>query len=278
VTSALSQPTELEDCIDARSRKQIFGDHPPRIQAVCLDVDDTLIDFTTSARRALSSMIGRDDLWPTWQRMTDEHVARVIAGEMDVDTMRRVRTKAFFADLGALIDDDMARALEHRRLEEMNEAWALFDDVLPCLDWLRAAGLKVAAVTNASGDHQRAKLSDLGIARFFDTVVIAGELGTAKPDPLIFHTACTQLDVAAQEALHVGDRLDVDALGAQHAGLHGVWLDRCGTDTPVEPGVRVIETLTDLPELLVSEYLTPLVSGRAGVPGQRAPDPISSPR
>jgi putative hydrolase of the HAD superfamily len=267
VNSALRHPTELEE-----------DDHPPCIQAVCLDVDDTLIDFTTSARRALFSMIGRDDLWPTWQRMTDEHVAKVIAGEMDVDSMRRARTKAFFADLGALLDDDTVHTLERRRLEEMNGAWALFDDVLPCLDWLRAAGLKVAAVTNASGDHQRAKLSDLGIARFFDTVVIAGELGSAKPDPLIFQTACTQLHVTAAEALHVGDRLDVDALGAQHAGLHGVWLDRCGADTVVEPGVHVIETLSDLPELLVSEYLTPTVTGRAGVPDQRAPDPISSPR
>jgi putative hydrolase of the HAD superfamily len=279
VTSALRHPTELEDGIDARPCKQVFGiDQPPRIQAVCLDVDDTLIDFTTSARRALSSMIGRDDLWPTWQRMTDEHVAKVIAGEMDVDTMRCARTKAFLADLGALIDDDMVNALEHRRLEQMNQAWTLFDDVIPCLDWLRAAGLKIAAVTNASGDHQRAKLNDLGITRFFDTIVIAGELGSAKPDPLIFHTACTQLDVPAAEAVHVGDRLDADAIGAQHAGLHGVWLDRCGAHSPVEPGVHVIETLSDLPELLVSEYLTPLVSSRSTVPGQRAPDPISRPR
>jgi putative hydrolase of the HAD superfamily len=273
VTSALRQPTELEE-----------DDQPPRIQAVCLDVDDTLIDFTSSARRALFSMIGRDDLWPTWQRMTDEHVARVIAGELDVEAMRRARTKAFFADLGALLDDDMVCALEHRRLEEMNGTWSLFDDVLPCLDWLRAAGLKVAAVTNASGEHQRAKLSDLGIARFFDTVVIAGELGSAKPDPLIFHTACTQLEVPAEEAIHVGDRLDVDAIGAHHAGLHGVWLDRCGGDTAeardatAEPGVRVIESLSDLPELLVSEYLTPMVTGRSGVPGQRGADPISSRR
>jgi putative hydrolase of the HAD superfamily len=252
-------------------------DQPPRIEAVCLDVDDTLIDFTTSARKALRTMIGRDDLWPTWQRMTDEHVAKVIAGEMDVETMRRARTRAFFADLGTLLDDDKVYELENRRLEEMNHAWSLFDDVVPCLDWLHAAGLKVAAVTNASGSHQRAKLTDLGIARFFDTVVIAGELGAAKPDPEIFHAACDRLDVPSTQTLHVGDRLDVDALGARAAGLHGVWLQRC----PAEPipglGVPVIESLSDLPELLVSDYLTPTVTTPSGVPGQRTPDPVSSP-
>jgi putative hydrolase of the HAD superfamily len=250
---------------------------PPRLQAVCLDIDDTLIDFTTAARKALCGMIGRDDMWPAWQRMTEEHVARVVAGELDPGSMRLARTKAFLTDLGAVVDDELAHRLEDRRRAEVDEAWALFDDVVPCLDWLQAAGLKVAAVTNASGPHQRDKLNALGIARFFDTVVIAGELGAAKPDPQIFRAACDRLDVPAQEALHVGDRLDVDAVGARDAGLLGVWLDRCGLEPPADPGVPVIETLSDLPELIVSEYVTPSATGPAGVPGQRATDPVSGP-
>ena len=250
---------------------------PPRLRAVCLDIDDTLVDFTTPARRALRGMIGRDDLWPTWQKMTEEHVARVIAGELDADTMRVARTKAFFADLGALLDHELVCELEDRRRTQMCDAWTLFDDVVPCLDWLHAAGLKVAAVTNASGAHQRAKLNDLGIARFFDTVVIAGELGAAKPDPQIFRAACTRLDVPTTEALHVGDRLDVDAVGARDAGLHGVWLDRGSGKPATDPGVHVIETLSDLPALIVSEYLTPATTSPSAVPGQRATDPVSGP-
>lgn len=255
---------------------QLLGAHvPPRLRAVCLDIDDTLIDFTTPARKALFGMIGRDDMWPAWQRMTDEHVARVVAGEMDPRTMRRARTKAFLAQLGAPVDDEVAGRLEDRRHAEMSAAWALFDDVVPCLDWLHAAGLRVAAVTNGSGAHQREKLDGLGIARFFDAVVIAGELGAAKPDPHIFRTACDQLAVPAEQALHVGDRLDVDAVGARDAGLHGVWLDRRHLEPPATSGVHVIETLSDLPELIVSEYLTPFTGTPSPVPGQRAPDPVS---
>ncbi|HEU5470171.1 MAG TPA: HAD family hydrolase [Actinophytocola sp.] len=259
-------------------------DHPPEdahlltpIQAVCLDIDDTLVDFTTSARRALSSMIGRDDLWPIWQRTTEEHVKKVVAGEMDSDTMRRARTKAFLAELGTPLDDDVVDELEARRYAEMTGDWRLFDDVVPCLDWLRAAGLKVAAVTNASGPQQRAKLIALGIARFFDTIVIAGELGAAKPDPVIFQTACQQLHVSADETLHVGDRLDTDAVGARDAGLHGVWLHRRGPLPTPDAGVHVIETLSDLPALIVSEYLTPTATAPAAVPTQRPPDPVSGP-
>ena len=248
---------------------------PIPIRAVCLDIDDTLIDFTSTARQALYDLIGRDDMWTCWQRTTDEHVARVVAGELSYEVMHRERTKAFFADLGALIDDDLVADVEQRRCTRLSAAWRLFDDTLPCLDWLRAAGVRLAAVTNASGPHQRAKLERLGIGRFFDSVVIAGELGAAKPDPVIFHTACARLEVAPDAAMHVGDLLDADAIGARDAGLHGVWLDRghargrprAGAHhAGAHRGVHTIETLADLPELLVTEYRTPDLSSEYGTP------------
>lgn len=247
---------------------------PATIHAVCLDIDDTLVDFTATARKALSDMIGRDDMWLKWQRTTDEHVAKVVAGDLAYEDMHEARTKAFMADLGALLDDDLVAVLEHRRSTQLRTTWRLFDDTLPCLDWLRAAGIKLAAVTNASGAHQRAKLDCLGIGRFFDTVLIAGELGAAKPDPVIFHTACSRLDVDPEQALHVGDLLEADALGARDAGLHGVWLNRSLDDARPATGIAMIETLADLPELLVTEYRTPALAATGPAQG----DPISGPR
>lgn len=246
------------------STEPVAGHEPPRIKAVCLDIDDTLVDFTSSARRALFDLIGRDDMWPRWQRTTDEHVARVVAGELSYDAMHRARTKAFFADLGALLDDELVATLEERRRTQLRTTWQLFDDAIPCLDWLRAAGFRIAAVTNASGQHQRAKLADLGIARFFDALVIAGEVGAAKPGPVIFHTACALLGVPPAETIHVGDLLDTDAIGARDAGLHGVWLARDTAAPATEPGIQTIETLADLPELLVTEYRTPELGTTTG--------------
>ncbi|TCO57048.1 putative hydrolase of the HAD superfamily [Actinocrispum wychmicini] len=230
------------------------------IKAVCLDVDDTLVDFTRAARSALFALIGRDDMWPAWQRATDEFVARCVSGELDSTTMRELRTKAFFAEqLGIQLDDHTVTALEARRLTRMCAAWRLFPDVVPCLDWLRAAGLRIAAVTNASGGpQQHAKLADMGITRYFDAVLIAGELGAAKPDPRIFHAACQRLHVQPHQTVHIGDRLDLDAVGARDAGLHGVWLNRDTTDqhpTP-PPDIHQIADLEDLPELLVWHYAT----------------------
>lgn len=227
------------------------------VRAVCLDVDDTLVDHTASSKAALALLIGdegAESSWSLWKQVTDEHVVRVVAGEVDSDTMRWQRTKEFFACLGELLDDAEASRREDIRVHAMRTRWTLFPDTLPCLEWLRATGVRIAVITNASGPYQRTKLANLGVAEFIDSVVIAGELGAAKPDPVIFHTACAHLDCAPAEVAHVGDRLDLDAIGARDAGLRGVWLNRTGaTDGALPAGISTIHGLDQLPELLVCE-------------------------
>lgn len=228
------------------------------VSGVCLDVDDTIVDYTGSAKRALAAMIGSDRgidaAWEIWQQITDEHALAVVNGALRYSEMHAVRTRAFFAAVGEEIELAEASRREHGRAEAMRAGWRLFPDAADCLDWLRVAGMRLAAVTNASGAHQRTKLADLGLADTFDAVVIAGEIGGAKPDPMIFHTACAKLGCDVGRVAHVGDKLDADAMGAMHAGLHGVWLDRSGRAGYAAPdGVSVIRSLRGLPELLVCE-------------------------
>ncbi|WP_028661703.1 HAD family hydrolase [Saccharomonospora saliphila] len=230
---------------------------------MCLDIDDTLIDFSAAGRRSLERLVGRTDLWPLWERVTDEHVSRVVAGELEYATMHARRTRAFLAELGVAVQRPEAEEFEARRKELLRANWRLFDDVLPCLEWLTAAGVRLAAVTNASGDHQRDKLDGLGLGRFFDHVAIAGEMGVAKPDPVMFHDVCSTLGCDPAQAVHVGDKLRTDAAGARDAGLVGVWLDRSGSAAVVPSGVHVVASLAQLPELLVSEF------ARVGVPSPR---------
>ncbi|TCP52063.1 putative hydrolase of the HAD superfamily [Tamaricihabitans halophyticus] len=241
-----------------------FAYQPPVLQAVCLDIDDTLVDFSSAARAALVELVGAADRWERWVAITDEYVARVVAGEVSYPAMHACRTRDFLAEQGITVDAARAEELEARRKATMRRSWGLFADVLPCLEWLRAAGVRIAAVTNASGQHQRGKLASLGLAEFIDQVVIAGEVGSAKPDPAIFHEACRVLDVQPGNAAHVGDKLELDAIGARDAGLCGVWLDRAGLQQPVPRGVQVIDSLAELPELLVCEFAAIAPVGSAG--------------
>jgi len=91
-------------------------------------------------------------------------------------------------------------------------------------------------------------LEAAGVARLFETVVVSDAVGWRKPAPAIFHTALGRLGLPAGQALFVGDRADIDVLGAQRVGMSVAWLNREGA--PLPPGVAPPEyEIRDLDEL-----------------------------
>ena len=114
------------------------------------------------------------------------------------------------------------------------DSWDLFADTEPALAALRARGLRLAIVSNFDGRLTRV-CESLGIARYFDTIVMSGRVGAAKPDPRIFEVALQRLGVSPAEAAHVGDSAREDVEGARSAGLQGILIRR---DVPASgPGV-----------------------------------------
>jgi len=83
-------------------------------------------------------------------------------------------------------------------------------------------------VTNGPDDVQQAKVERLGLRGLVGYVVTSEAAGSEKPDARIFERALSLAGVQADEAVFVGDRLDVDVAGAQGAGMRAVWLDRMG--------------------------------------------------
>jgi putative hydrolase of the HAD superfamily len=220
------------------------------IRAVFFDVDDTLIDYDAAARAAFHEVFGEDVSFEQWLVHCDPHFERYGRGEVDFETMRVERTADFLRVLGRPVPADGAAAVEAHRFALVGRRYTIFDDVPACLDELRSRGLRLGLITNNEPVHQRGKLARVGLDSGFDAVVISGEVGVAKPDAAIFSLACSRLGVAAAEAAHIGDRLDIDALGAHGAGLRGVWLDRRGAHDGSELPVSVLPGLAGLPALL----------------------------
>ena len=227
----------------------------PPVRAVTFDVDDTLVNHSEAAQQALEAVGGRPGTFALWQRITDEHAAAVIAGRLSYSGAHTARTKAYFAELGDYIDEVQAEWIDGQRRREHAARLRAFDDVVDCLEWLRQTGLRIGAVTNASGGHQRRKLAELGIGGYFDSVVIAGEAGTRKPEPGIFEQACSELGTCPALSMHLGDKWHTDAGAARSAGLHGVWLDRSGRGAgELDERIPMLQTLAELPELLIGDY------------------------
>lgn len=233
--------------------------------AVLFDLDDTLFRHRESvvagihAYRALlgGPLAGGDAerVAAHWNDLEELHYHRYLSGELDYLGQRRARARGFLEPHGLTIDDDAAaEAWFEDYLVHYRAAWALHDDVLPCLDALRPA--RFGLITNGERPFQQAKLDAVGLGGWLDDVVASGEVGVAKPDPRIFELACSRLGVAPAAAVYVGDRLHTDALGAQAAGLRGIWIDRHELATPAleadaaAAGIPRIRSLRELPPLL----------------------------
>jgi putative hydrolase of the HAD superfamily len=215
------------------------------VKAIFLDVDDTLVDYETAARASFHATLGKHADYDQFRSL--DHYERYLGGLLTFGQMREQR----MADYLAMIDHagDPVH-LERQRYDGLAEHYRLFDDALPCVDALKERGLLVGLITNNESVHQRAKIAKVGLEGLFDAVVISGEVGVSKPDAEIFAHACALLDVAASDAMHVGDNRYADAEGAVAAGLRGVWLDRRGQYDGEPVGYDVITSLRELPDLV----------------------------
>ncbi|RIV41641.1 HAD family hydrolase [Micromonospora radicis] len=121
----------------------------------------------------------------------------------------------------------LADALYERLL--VPAGWVPYPDTAPTLTALRAAGVRVAVVSNIGFDI-RPHFAAWGLADLVDAFVLSYEVGRCKPDPAIFWRACGMLGVDPEQALMVGDTA-ADA-GAVAAGCTALVLPTADPGRP----------------------------------------------
>ncbi|MCO7572011.1 HAD family hydrolase [Pseudomonas chlororaphis] len=108
-----------------------------------------------------------------------------------------------------------------------------FDDAIPAIELLRQHQIRITLCSNLAGPYcsvARKLFPDL------DGYALSAELGLLKPDPAMYRSACTMLDVLPDQVPGVsdaqvsmiGDSKRCDELGPRVAGILGHYLDRKG--------------------------------------------------
>ncbi len=130
-------------------------------------------------------------------------------------------------------------------------AWELFPETASVLKALKGSGFELGVITNFDSRVYEV-IDTLGIADYFDSITISSEAGYAKPSTEIFRRALARHGAAPGEALHVGDDLRNDYLGAREAGLRPVLLQRDGASSAGDGAVVKVDTLYGVERLLRS--------------------------
>jgi FMN phosphatase YigB (HAD superfamily) len=86
-----------------------------------------------------------------------------------------------------------------------------------------AGRFRLGLIAN-QGVECRGWLDQLGWLDRFEVVALSEEVGTAKPDPMLFRNALERAGVEPAEALMIGDRLDNDIAPACVLGMKTAWV------------------------------------------------------
>jgi len=226
------------------------------ISAVLFDLDGTLIEHARDIRdlcretfEAFAEQLApvtEERYWETFWSKNHDMWYMMVDGVLEGDVARRY---SFVNTLRALkADERLGGAMLQDWEDRIIAGTRLFDDTLSVVGRLRSEGLRLGIVTNGYRTMQRRKIRHYGLEAHVDFVLISEEAGAHKPDKAIFDIALARVEVAAHQALFVGDTPTSDIEGACSAGLHPVLIDP--RDTWTEMGSDEAPKIGRLSELL----------------------------
>ncbi len=126
-----------------------------------------------------------------------------------------------------------------------SKIFQIYDDVLPCLDQLQKAGIRMVIISNWDNSLHRV-VNHFGLKPYFELVVASLEEGVEKPEPGIFQVALNHTGVPADRFVHIGDNPLDDIRGAMDVGMDAWLIDRSLETSEA----KRLATLADLPSTL----------------------------
>lgn len=105
--------------------------------------------------------------------------------------------------------------------------WNLEEDTLPTLGWLLEQDFRLGLISNASDvDDVFTLLVKFDLTDYFEHIIISADFGFRKPHPKIFLEGLRLFQVKPQDCIMIGDRLDMDVLGANQVNMSSIWVTK----------------------------------------------------
>ena len=224
--------------------KGFLGLRVSRVVLASFDLWATLLDtrlFYREMAARLSLKTGLDRaaaeklLLEAYRAVKEERAAGRVRGERPVEDSLLVAERVTH---GLLSPDDLLDAAAEAAYK-VDARGLVLPGAREALTVARESGFRVGVVSNVvfwHGQVSRLVLWRAGLRSMVDFQVYADEAGCLKPCTRIFREALERAEAGPGEAVHIGDSLREDALGALMAGMKAV-LVAPSLEPSVNPGL-----------------------------------------
>jgi YjjG family noncanonical pyrimidine nucleotidase len=192
------------------------------------DFDNTLVDFTSTAEKALYLTFERQDLvcneviYQKYEAINHQVWTDFEHGKINAEDLRIKR----FVDLLEWLGEKAKspKAFSDEFLSNLVELTEAYDGVIELLEALKGK-YKMSIVSNGLKEVQRSRLEKLGMTHFFDSIIISDEIGFQKPSKGFFEYTWQTIanPPSKSEVLIIGDSLNSDILGGRNFGIQTCW-------------------------------------------------------
>jgi 2-haloacid dehalogenase len=194
------------------------------IRACVFDAYGTLFDVTSAAARA------KDALGKRWQPLSDLWRAK----QLQYTWLRALmgRHVDFWQVTGDALDYAMASlaikdASLRSRLMDLYLELDAYPEVRETLSRLKAAGLRLAILSNGTPEMLAAAVRNSGIAALIEQVFSVEEVGVYKPHPKVYGLAAERLALEREQVCFLSSNT-WDAHAAKAFGYRVLWCNRFG--------------------------------------------------
>lgn len=221
-----------------------------RPSVIVFDVNETLSDMAPMAER-FADVGAPGHLAQRWFAMLlrDGFALTAVGGQETFAVLGQGTLRAVLT--GTPLNRDVDAAIEHVMAGFL--ALPVHPDVPDGVRALRAAGFRLATLSNGATAVAEGLLNRAGIRNEFEVLLSVEDAGAWKPARKAYNYVSHRCGVDPDAMLLVAVHpWDID--GAARAGLATAWIDRAGTGYPgyFSPPRHTVSVLTELPGALSS--------------------------
>ena len=198
------------------------------IKGVLIDIDNTLYAYKPAHKKALETcyefFIKESQISFSFKEFSEKYTKkrREVTERLKPQGACRSRFFAFqslFEDMK--VPQAFNKALKYEKLywESFMKHIVLFEDALYFLKQCKEKNLLVCAISDMQAYFQVRKLQILGVDDLIDYLVTSEEVGSEKPEAVIFETALKKMNLEAHQVIMIGDDKEKDIQGAKTVGI-----------------------------------------------------------